>query len=50
LKEKITEYWKNVSSALMDYDFKNNGHISHKNLKKVLDNYVLPVSDEHMQA
>lgn len=49
LKEKITEYWKNVSSALLDYDYKNNSHISHRNLKKVLDNYVLPVSDEHMQ-
>ncbi|XP_052809717.1 EF-hand calcium-binding domain-containing protein 6-like isoform X2 [Mya arenaria] len=50
LKEKITEYWKNVSSALLDYDYKNDGHISHRNLKKVLDNYVLPVSDEHLQS
>ncbi|KAH3735163.1 hypothetical protein DPMN_041624, partial [Dreissena polymorpha] len=50
LKEKITEYWKNVSSALLDYDFKHDSHISHKNLKKVLDNYVLPVSEEHLQS
>ncbi|KAL4233424.1 EF-hand calcium-binding domain-containing protein 6 [Mactra antiquata] len=50
LKEKITEYWKNVSSALLDYDMKQNGFISHRNLKKVIDNYVLPVSDEHFQS
>ncbi|XP_053398276.1 EF-hand calcium-binding domain-containing protein 6-like [Mercenaria mercenaria] len=50
LKEKITEYWRNVSAALLDYDYKGNGHISHKNLRKVIDNYVLPVSDEHFQS
>lgn len=49
LKEKITEYWKNVSAALLDYDFKGDGYISPKNLKKVIDNFVLPVSDEHFQ-
>ena len=49
LKEKITEYWKNVSSALVDYDYKGDGHVSQKKLKKVIDNYVLPVADEHFQ-
>ena len=49
LKEKITEFWKNVSSALVDYDYKGDSHISHKNLKKVIDNYVLPVADEHFE-
>lgn len=50
LQEKITEYWKNVSSALLAYDYKGDNHVSHTNLKKVLDNYVLPVSNEHLQS
>ena len=38
-----------MSSALVDYDYKGDSHISHKNLKKVIDNYVLPVADEHFE-
>ncbi|KAL3881564.1 hypothetical protein ACJMK2_027990 [Sinanodonta woodiana] len=50
LREKITEFWKNVSNALMDYDYKGDGHISLTNLKKVIDNYVMPISSEHFMS
>lgn len=50
LREKITENWKNVSGAIMDYDHKREGRIAASKMKKVIDLYVLPVSDSHFES
>ncbi|VDI45640.1 Hypothetical predicted protein [Mytilus galloprovincialis] len=49
LREKITENWKNVSGAIMDYDHRREGKIAASKMKKVIDLYVLPVSDSHFE-
>ncbi|ESO84984.1 hypothetical protein LOTGIDRAFT_236027 [Lottia gigantea] len=47
LREKIVENWRNVSDAIIYYDHSEEGFISPTNLKRVLNKYVLPISDEH---
>jgi hypothetical protein len=49
LREKITENWKNVSGAIMDHDHRREGRIPASKMKKVIDLYVLPVSDSHFE-
>ncbi|XP_046566155.1 EF-hand calcium-binding domain-containing protein 6-like [Haliotis rubra] len=49
LREKITEHWKTVAEAIIYYDHRAEGVISPVNLKRVIDHYVLPVSEEHFQ-
>ncbi|XP_069133814.1 EF-hand calcium-binding domain-containing protein 6-like isoform X1 [Argopecten irradians] len=47
LREKITENWKSVSGAIVDCDHKDQGYITQEQMKRVIDNYVLTISDEH---
>ncbi|OWF48504.1 EF-hand calcium-binding domain-containing protein 6 [Mizuhopecten yessoensis] len=47
LREKITENWKSVSGAIVDFDHKDKGYITQQQMKKVIDDYVLPISDQH---
>ncbi|KAL8588470.1 hypothetical protein ACOMHN_054049 [Nucella lapillus] len=47
LQEKITEYWKNVAENLMLYDTAGKGYVTPRQMKRVIDRQVLPVSDDH---
>lgn len=49
LREKITEYWKPVSAAIMAADSKGDGYISIPKMKSIIDNCVLPVSEDHFK-
>ncbi|XP_076466442.1 EF-hand calcium-binding domain-containing protein 6-like [Babylonia areolata] len=49
LQEKITEYWKNVAENLMRYDSEGKGYITPKQMKRVIDRQVLPVSEDHFE-
>jgi len=39
-----------VSDAIVRHDHAGDGYITQKQMKKVIDNYVLPTSDEHFSS
>lgn len=47
LREKITQYWKNVAENLMLYDAEGKGYVTPKQMKRVIERQVMPVSDDH---
>ncbi|XP_070189620.1 EF-hand calcium-binding domain-containing protein 6-like [Littorina saxatilis] len=47
LQEKITQYWKNVAENLMQYDVAAKGYVTPKQMKRVIDRQVMPISDDH---
>ncbi|XP_006816237.1 EF-hand calcium-binding domain-containing protein 6-like [Saccoglossus kowalevskii] len=49
LRKKIAEYWKSVSAAFVVVDPEKTGRISKRHLKRILENHVLPVSDDHFE-
>lgn len=50
LQEKITYYWKTVADNLILYDPRATGYVSHKQLKRVIDRQVLPITDDHFAS
>ncbi|XP_041351388.1 EF-hand calcium-binding domain-containing protein 6-like [Gigantopelta aegis] len=49
LREKITERWKSVAKAIVFYDRRAEGLMAPRNLKKIIDRHILPVSTEHFE-
>ena len=47
LQEKITQYWKNVAENIMLYDAEGKGYITPKQMKRVIERQIMPVSDDH---
>nr|XP_022292188.1 EF-hand calcium-binding domain-containing protein 6-like isoform X2 [Crassostrea virginica] len=50
LREKITEYWKPVSAAIAAADSRGDGYVSVPKMKSIIDNCVLPVSEDHFKS
>ena len=49
LCEKIGQNWKEVSAAVIRKDTLCSGFITLKALRKVLEHYAIPLSDDHFQ-
>lgn len=49
MREKITEYWKPVSAAIAAADSRGDGYVSVPKMKSIIDNCVLPVSEDHFK-
>ncbi|KAK3701543.1 hypothetical protein QZH41_020531 [Actinostola sp. cb2023] len=49
LRGKIMENWKTIASAYISIDDNRDGSISREELRKLLEKYCLPLSDEHYE-
>jgi hypothetical protein len=49
LRNKIKDNWKSVSNAFIDVDMNRDGHLSRDELRKLLERYCLPLTDEHFE-
>lgn len=49
LCEKIGQKWKDVSTAVVKNDPLSTGTISPKVLRRILEKYTLPLSDNHYE-
>lgn len=47
LRNKIKDNWQSVANAFIDVDTNRDGHLSRDELRKLLDRYCLPLTDEH---
>ena len=47
LRSKITENWKSIASAYMKVDNNRDGSVSRDELRRLLEKYCLPLSDDH---
>ena len=49
LREKITENWKFLSAGLVKSDQQDTGMVYPKTLRRIVEKFTLPISDEHFE-
>ena len=49
MRSKITENWKSIGEAYMKVNDNRDGSISKDELRKLLEKFCLPLSDDHFE-
>jgi Ca2+-binding EF-hand superfamily protein len=49
LRNKIKDNWQSVSNAFIHVDTNRDGHLSRVELRRLLERYCLPLTEEHFE-
>ena len=49
LREKITANWKDIAAAIVNCDALNTRKVYPKELRKIIEKYCIPISDDHYE-